>query len=327
MGKIVGGVGCSHVPPVGIAHDNGKAKDGYWSPLFEALPPARKWLEDLKPDVLIVVFNDHATSLSFKMIPTFAIGVAPYYENADEGYGPRPIPPYNGAPELAWHIAESCILDEFDLTIVNEIDLDHGFSVPMTIMFGEQESWPVKVIPICINVIQYPPPTANRCFNLGKAIRKAVEEYDEDVRVVIAGTGGMSHQLQGERAGVINTEFDVNYLNNLVGDNETNKKRSHLEYVREAGTEGIELVMWQVMRGAMDEKVVEKFRKYHVASSNTAFGVICFEDAPEEKSEADVMAMKEAELVDYANALGIKAYVNDLKKDTLEKILTKLGYS
>ena len=278
MGKIIAGIGCSHVPPVGIAHDKKKVKDGYWSPLFEALPPARKWLEDLNPDVLIVVFNDHATSLSFKMIPTFAIGVAPYYENADEGYGPRPIPNYDGASELAWHIAESCILDGFDLTIVNELDLDHGFSVPMTILYGEPQAWPVKVIPICVNVIQYPPPTAERCFNLGRAIKTAVEEYDEEVRVVIAGTGGMSHQLQGERAGVINTEFDINYLNNLVGDNELNKRRPHLEYIREAGTEGIELVLWQVMRGAMEQQVVEKFRKYHVASSNTAFGVICLEN-------------------------------------------------
>jgi len=195
----------------------------------------------------------------------------------------------------------------------------------MTMMFGEPEAWPVKVIPICVNVIQYPPPTAQRCFDLGKALRKAVDEYDGDVRVAIAGTGGMSHQLQGERAGVINTEFDINYLDNLAGDNETNKSRSHLEYVREAGTEGIELVMWQVMRGAMDDKVVEKFRKYHVASSNTAFGVICFENEIETKSEADVKAMKEPELVAYANSMGISAHESDLKADTLNKVLEKLG--
>ena len=327
MAKIVGGIGCSHVPPVGIAHDKKKTKDGYWSPLFDALPAAQKWLKDLKPDVVIVVYNDHASAFSLQLIPTFAIGVAPYYENADEGYGPRAIPNYDGAPALAWHITESCILDGFDLTIVNEMDLDHGFSVPMTVMFGEPEAWPVKVIPLCVNVIQYPPPTAERCFQLGQAIGRAVAEYDEDVRVVIAGTGGMSHQLQGERAGVINTEFDVNYLNALGGDNTVNRNRPHLEYIRDAGSEGIELVMWQVMRGAMEEKVVEKFRKYHVASSNTAFGLICFESAPEEKSEAEVKAMKEPALVEYANALGITAHVNDLKKDTLEKVLTKLGYN
>jgi hypothetical protein len=278
MGKIVGGIGCSHVPSAGIAHDKGMAEDGYWAPLFKAMPPARKWLEALKPDVLILVHNDHATSLSFKFIPTFAIGVAPYYANADEGYGPRDIPNYEGDEILAWHIAESCILDGFDLTIINEIDLDHGFSVPMTMLFERPEAWPVKVIPFFVNVIQYPPPTAERCFNLGRAIRAAVDSFDESVRVVIAGTGGMSHQLQGERAGVVNTEFDVNYLNDLAGTNEINRKRSHVEYIREAGTEGIELIMWQIMRGALDDRVVEKFRKYHVASSNTAFGVICLEN-------------------------------------------------
>ena len=326
MAKLVGGIGCSHVPPVGIAHDKKITKDGYWSPLFEALPAARKWLKDQAPDVVIVVYNDHATAFSLKVIPTFAIGVAPYYANADEGYGPRQIPNYDGAPELAWHITESCILDGFDLTIVNEMDLDHGFSVPMTVMFGEPEAWPVKVIPICINVIQYPPPTGERCFQLGQAIRKAIDEYDEDLKVVIAGTGGMSHQLQSERAGVINTEFDIQYLDNLAGDNLANRKRPHIDYLRDAGTEGIELVMWQVMRGAMDDKVVEKFRKYHVASSNTAFGVICFENAPEEKTEAEVKAMKEPALVEYANSLGINAHLNDLKKHTLEKVLTKLRH-
>lgn len=282
MAKLVAGIGCSHVPPVGIASDKGQTESGYWSPLFKALPEARRWIDSKKPDVLILVYNDHASAFSMELIPTFAIGVAPWFENADEGYGPRPIPDMEGHPELAWHITESCILDGFDLTIANKMDVDHGASVPMTVLFGEPEAWPVKVIPICVNVIQYPPPTAERCFNLGQAIRRAVDEYDEDLNVMIAGTGGMSHQLQGERAGVINTEFDVKYLDNLSQNNLKNRQTPHIEFLKEAGTEGIELVMWQVMRGAMDDKVVETFRKYHVASSNTAFGVICFEN--EEKS-------------------------------------------
>lgn len=327
MAKIVGGIGCSHVPAVGAASDHGKTENGYWAPLFAALPAARKWIKDLAPDVLILVYNDHGSAFSLELIPTFAIGVAQWFENADEGYGRRQIPNVEGHSELAWHITESCILDGFDLTIANKMDVDHGCSVPLTVFFGEPEAWPVKVIPICVNVIQYPPPTAKRCYDLGSAIRKAVEEYDGDLKVAIAGTGGMSHQLQGGRAGVINTEFDVNYLDSLRDNNDVNRDRSHLEYIREAGSEGIELVMWQIMRGAMNEKVVEKFRKYHVASSNTAFGVICFENAPEEKSATEVNAMKEPELVEYANALGINAHVNDLKKDTLEKVLTKLGYS
>ncbi len=327
MAKIVGGIGCSHVPPVGMAVDKGKTEDGYWAPLFKALPAARKWIKELEADVLILVYNDHASAFSLELIPTFAIGVAPFFENADEGYGPRQVPDYEGHPPLAWHITESCILDGFDLTIANKMAVDHGASVPMTVFFDAPKVWPIKIIPICVNVIQYPPPTGDRCFKLGQAIRRAVDEYDDDLRVVIAGTGGMSHQLQSERAGVINTEFDINYLDNLAGDNLENRKRPHIDYLRDAGTEGIELVMWQIMRGAMNEKVVEKFRKYHVASSNTAFGIICFEDAPEEKTEAEVKAMKEPELVAYANSLGINAHVKDAKKDTLEKVLTKLGYN
>ncbi|MEM7478716.1 MAG: class III extradiol dioxygenase subunit beta, partial [Planctomycetota bacterium] len=238
-----------------------------------------KWIADLKPDVLIVVFNDHASAFSLDLIPTFAIGTADMFKPADEGYGPREVPDIEGHSDLAWHIVESCIADEFDLTIANKMDVDHGCTVPMTVFYGKTDEWPVKVIPVCVNVIQYPPPTANRCFNLGKAIRKAVDSFPEDVRVIVAGTGGMSHQLQGQRAGVINTEFDINYLDNLSQNNDANRYKSHLEYIREAGSEGIEMVMWQVMRGAMNEEIVEKFRKYHVASSNTAFGVICFENA------------------------------------------------
>ncbi|QMU65250.1 MAG: protocatechuate 3,4-dioxygenase [Flavobacteriaceae bacterium] len=284
MAKIVGGIGCSHVPPVGAASDNDKTQEGYWTPLFNALPPARKWLADLKPDVIVLVYNDHASAFSLELIPTFAIGTADVFKPADEGYGPRKVPDAIGHSELAWHIAESCILDEFDLTIANKMDVDHGCTVPLTVFFGKVDKWPVKVIPICVNVIQFPPPTANRCFNLGKAIKKAVEEFPEDLNVVIAGTGGMSHQLQGERAGVVNTEFDINYLNNLGGDNDLNRYKPHLDYIREAGSEGIELVMWQIMRGAMEDKVVEKFRKYHVASSNTAFGIICFENENQNES-------------------------------------------
>lgn len=283
MAKIVGGIGCSHVPAVGAASDHGKTKDSYWTPLFDALPRARQWLKDLNPDVMILVYNDHASAFSLELIPTFAIGTADLFKPADEGYGPREVPDVEGHSKLAWHIAESCILDEFDLTIANQMDVDHGCTVPMTVFFGEVDKWPVKVIPICVNVIQFPPPTANRCYNLGRAIRNAINEFPENLNVVVAGTGGMSHQLQGERAGVVNTEFDVNYLNNLSQDNDKNRNRSHLEYIKEAGSEGIELVMWQIMRGAMDDKIEEKFRKYHVASSNTAFGIVCFEN--EEPSE------------------------------------------
>jgi protocatechuate 4,5-dioxygenase beta chain len=212
------------------------------------------------------------------MIPTFAIGCAERFAPADEGWGPRPVPIVEGHPELAWHIAQSTILDEFDMTIVNKMDVDHGLTVPLSLLFGQPKTWPVKVIPLAVNVVQYPPPTGNRCWNLGRAIRKAVESFDEDLDVMIFGTGGMSHQLQGPRAGLINREFDTRFLDRLTADPESLVKLPHVEYVREAGSEGIELVMWLIMRGALAADTREVYRFYHVPASNTAVGHIILEN-------------------------------------------------
>ena len=192
---------------------------------------------------------------------------------------PRPVPVVEGHPDLAWHIAQSTILDEFDMTIVNKMDVDHGLTVPMSLMFGQPEAWPVRVIPLSVNVIQYPPPTGNRCYLLGEAIRRAVESYPEDLEVQIWGTGGMSHQLQGPRAGLINREFDLAFLDKLTADPEALRRMPHIEYVREAGSEAIELVMWLIMRGALGKDPKELHRFYHVPASNTALGHIVLEAA------------------------------------------------
>jgi protocatechuate 4,5-dioxygenase beta chain len=226
----------------------------------------------------VLVYNDHASAFSLEVIPTFAIGCAESFQPADEGWGPRPVPVVQGHPELAWHIAQSTILDEFDMTIVNRMDVDHGLTVPMSLMFGQPDAWPVKVIPLAVNVVQYPPPTGNRCWNLGRAIRKAVESFDQDLNVMVWGTGGMSHQLQGPRAGFINRAFDTRFLDKLTQDPEGLSKIPHLDYVREAGSEGIELVMWLIMRGALDRNAREAYRFYHVPASNTAVGHIILEN-------------------------------------------------
>ena len=278
MAKIIASVNCSHVPAIGAAWDNGKAQQPYWAPIFNGFDFSKKWIADLKPDVIILVYNDHASAFSLELIPTFAIGCADEFAPADEGWGPRPVPVVKGHPALAWHIAENLILDEFDMTIVNKMDVDHGLTVPLSLMFGQPEAWPCKVIPLAVNVVQYPPPTGNRCFNLGKAIRRAVESFPEDLKVVVFGTGGMSHQLQGPRAGLINKEFDKAFLDTLVSDPATQAKVPHVDYVREAGSEGIELVMWLVMRGALDDKVNEVYRFYHVPASNTAVGHLILEN-------------------------------------------------
>jgi len=278
MARIVAGVATSHVPAIGVAMDQQKTHEPYWQPVFEGFERSRQWIASLKPDVAIVVYNDHATAFSLEVIPTFALGCAAEFAPADEGWGRRPVPIVQGHPQLAWHMAQSLILDEFDLTIVNRMDVDHGLTVPLSLLFGQPQRWPCPVIPLCVNVVQYPPPTGNRCFQLGRAIRKAVDRFAPDLRVVIFGTGGMSHQLQAERAGLINSEFDNRFLDTLINDPRSAAAIPHVEYLREAGSEGIELVMWLVMRGALDEQVREVHRHYHVPASNTAVGHLVLEN-------------------------------------------------
>jgi len=285
MARITAGLTTSHVPAIGAAIDLGKTETDYWKPLFEGYEWTKEWVADNLPDVVILVYNDHASAFSLELIPTFAIGCAESFAPADEGFGARPVPIVEGHPDLAWHIAQSTILDEFDMTIVNRMDVDHGLTVPLSLMFGQPEAWPCPVIPIAVNVVQYPPPTGHRCYTLGKAIRKAVESFAPDLKVVIFGTGGMSHQLQGPRAGLINRAFDTAFLDDLTADPAGLAAKPHIDYLREAGSEGIELVMWLVMRGALDDAVREVRRFYHVPASNTAVGHIILENIPPSEAE------------------------------------------
>lgn len=257
--------------------DAGQTDTDYWRPYFEGLGPIREWVAAARPDVAVLVYNDHATALSFEIIPTFAIGVAERFAPADEGYGPRPVPVVDGHADLAWHLAESLILDGFDMTIINRLDVDHGLTVPLSVLAGDVERWPFPVIPIAVNVVQYPPPTGERCFALGAAIGRAVASFPDGLRVLMIGTGGMSHQLQGERAGLINPDFDLAFLDSLASDATWARQRTHVDYVEHAGSEGVELVMWLVMRGALGAGVAEAARHYHVPASNTAAGAIVLE--------------------------------------------------
>ncbi|MFK7966795.1 MAG: class III extradiol dioxygenase subunit beta [Burkholderiaceae bacterium] len=278
MARVSAGVFTSHVPAIGAAVDLGKTGDDYWVPLFKGYEFSKQWMLEQKPDVILLVYNDHASAFDLRLIPTFAIGCAESFEIADEGWGARPVPAVTGHPDLAWHIAQSVILDEFDLTIVNEMPVDHGLTVPLTLMHGQPTQWPCPVIPFAVNVVQYPPPTGNRCYQLGKALRRAIDSFDQDLNVQVWGTGGMSHQLQGPRAGLINSEFDRQFLQAMVDDPESLASRPHVEYLREAGSEGVELVMWLIARGALDADAVEKHRFYHVPASNTAVGHLILEN-------------------------------------------------
>ena len=284
MARITASVFTSHVPAIGAALDLGKTAEPYWQPLFQGYEFSKQWMKDNQPDVIILVFNDHATAFSLDMIPTFAIGTAAQYQPADEGWGPRPVPVVQGHPALAAHIAQSVIQQDFDLTIVNKMDVDHGLTVPLSLMCGQPQAWHCPVIPFAVNVVQYPVPSGQRCFKLGQAIRRAVESFDEDLNVHIWGTGGMSHQLQGPRAGLINRAFDNAFLDKLIADPAAVAAIPHIDYVREAGSEGIELVMWLIARGAMKDvaenpsPVRLRHRFYHVPASNTAVGHLILEN-------------------------------------------------
>jgi protocatechuate 4,5-dioxygenase, beta chain len=278
MARVTAGVTTSHIPAIGAAIDLGKTKDPYWAPLFEGYEFSKKWMKENTPDVIFLVYNDHATAFSLEIVPTFAIGCASEFKPADEGWGSRPVPVVKGQPDLAWHIAQSVIQDDFDLTIVNKMDVDHGLTVPLSLMFGDVEEWPCAIIPFPVNVVLYPPPSGNRCYQLGKAIRRAVEKFDQDLNVQIWGTGGMSHQLQGPRAGLINKDFDRAFFERIIAEPKKLAKMPHVDYVREAGSEGIELVMWFIMRGALDDEVEEVYRFYHVPASNTAVGHLILEN-------------------------------------------------
>jgi protocatechuate 4,5-dioxygenase, beta chain len=283
MARITASVYTSHVPAIGAALDTGKSGEPYWQKVFAGYEFSKQWEREHQPDVILLVYNDHATAFSLDMIPTFAIGCAEQFQPADEGWGPRPVPTVIGHPELAAHIAQSVIQQDFDLTIVNKMDVDHGLTVPLSLLYGQPPAWPCPVIPFAVNVVQYPVPSGRRCLNLGKAIRKAVESFDADLKVQVWGTGGMSHQLQGPRAGLINKEFDNAFLDRMIADPEGLAAMPHIDYVREAGSEGIELVMWLIARGAMGDlaggpppKVVHRF--YHVPASNTAVGHLILEE-------------------------------------------------
>ena len=294
MARITASVYTSHVPAIGVAMDQDRVREPYWQPLFAGYEASRRWFKEQRPDVVFLVYNDHANAFSLDLIPTFAIGTAERYEIADEGWGPRPVPAVQGHAELAAHIAQSVIQQDFDLTLVNRMAVDHGLTVPLSLVcgpHGPQNAWPCAVIPFAVNVVQYPVPSGRRCFQLGQAIRRAIESFDADLNVQIWGTGGMSHQLQGPRAGLINRPWDQAFMDRLIADPAGLAEMPHIDYVREAGSEGIELVMWLIARGAMSDvargatadvaggpapRLVHRF--YHVPASNTAVGHLILEN-------------------------------------------------
>lgn len=276
MGRIIAGIGTSHVPSIGGAYDRGKTAAPAWKPLFDAYVPVRQWLREQEVDVCIMVYNDHGADFFFDKYPTFAVGCTDRYAIADEGFGVRPLPEIRGDLAFSQHLCRSLVYDEFDLTICQEMAVEHGFLVPMHLCFDPQPGgWPVACVPLEVNVLQHPLPTARRCYRLGQAIRRAVESYPADIKVAIVGTGGMSHQLTGPNFGAMNEQEDLEFLDRLEQDPESLARLTHEEMMRKYGVEGIELIMWLVMRGALSQGARRIHRNYY-APMTTGMGLITF---------------------------------------------------
>lgn len=275
MARIVGGLTTSHVPAIGGAIARGLQGEPYWKPFFDGFLPVHRWLDEVKPDVAVVFYNDHGLNFFLDKMPTFAVGAAPEYRNADEGWGIPTLPPFRGQVDLSWHIIEHLVEREFDVTTCQEMLVDHAFTLPMKLFWPG--GTPVTVVPVCINTVQFPLPSARRCYALGQAVGEAIRSWDDERRVVVIGTGGLSHQLDGERAGFINKPFDLKFMDSLVDDPEWATQYSIHELVEKTGTQGVELLMWLATRGAVPGRVRKVHTNYHIPISNTAAGMMALE--------------------------------------------------
>ena len=276
MAKIIGGITTSHVPAIGRAIAKNLQADPYWKPFFDGFTPIHAWLETNKPDVVVVFYNDHGLNFFLDKMPTFSVGAAPEYNNADEGWGIPTVPTFTGEQDLSWHIINTLVDEEFDVTTCQEMSVDHAFTLPMALLWPSQ-NWPVKVVPVCINTVQFPIPSAKRCYALGEAVGRAIASWDSSAKVAVMGTGGLSHQLDGERAGFINKDFDLQFMESLVHDPKWATQFNSTQLVEKAGTQGVELLMWLATRGALGAKAKRTHQSYHIPISNTASGIMLME--------------------------------------------------
>ncbi len=274
MATAIGGIGTSHAPTIGVAWDKGQQNEPMWAPLFDGYKPARRWLEDVKPDLFLIVYNDHVNRFFFDAYPTFALGVGAVHAQADEGWGKRPFADIPGDPDFAWHLARSLVEDEFDPTICQEMALDHGVLSFLPLL--TDTDWKIPVVPIAVNVIQHPIPTARRLYRLGAALRHAIETYPKDKRIVVFGTGGLTHQLHGQNFGKHNESWDHEFMDRLETDPAGLSELSIQEYMERGGTEGVEMIMWLAMRGALGAKVRRVHCNY-TAPLTTGYGLLVLE--------------------------------------------------
>ncbi|MCC6608617.1 MAG: gallate dioxygenase [Burkholderiales bacterium] len=266
MAKIVGAIATSHTPTIGFAHDRKSPDDPVWGPIFEAYVPIRKWLAENKPDALVLVYNDHVTSFFFDHYSAFALGIGESYAVADEGGGARALPDVRGHAALAQHIGFSLVADEFDMSFFQSRPLDHGVLSPLSMLLAREPDWAAPIVPLQVGVLQFPVPSALRCYKLGQALRRAIESYPEDLSVALVATGGLSHQVHGERAGFNNTAWDMQFLELFEKDPVRLTELTQAEYARLGGLEGAEVIMWLVVRGALSASIRKIHQTYYLPS-------------------------------------------------------------
>ncbi len=264
MARIIGGIATSHSPTIGFALDKQKQDDPSWSPIFHAYQPVRDWLAAKKPDVLFFIYNDHVTSFFFDHYSHFALGIGKSWAVADEGGGPRALPAVEGHPKLAQHIGSALAADEFDMSFFQERPLDHGCFSPLSMLWPHENGWPGAIIPLQVGVLLFPIPSARRCYRLGESLRRGIESYPEDLNVVLVATGGLSHQVHGERAGFNNTAWDMQFLELIEKDPVKLTELTHADYARLGGLEGAEVIMWLIMRGALSANVKKIHQSYYL---------------------------------------------------------------
>jgi gallate dioxygenase len=279
MARIVGGIASSHTPTIGFALDTQKQADPVWAPIFEGYRPVQAWLAEKRPDVLFFIFNDHVTSFFFDHYSHFALGVGDEYPVADEGGGPRQLPPVKGHPALARHVANGLVADEFDLSFFQDKSLDHGCFSPLSLLWPHEPAWPGAIVPLQVGVLEFPIPSAARCFKLGRSLKKAIESFPEDLAVVVVGTGGLSHQVHGERCGFNNTPWDMEFLDRLEKDPESLTRITIADYAKRGGFEGAEVIMWLIMRGALSHQVRKLHQTYYLPSMTPIATVIYENDS------------------------------------------------
>jgi len=307
MARIIGGIGTSHVPTIGLAYDKKRQNDPAWAPLFEGYRPVAQWLAEKRPDVLVFFYNDHANSFFFDCYPTFSIGVSPDFDMADEGAGRRPLPNIRGHAQLAEHVANRLVNDEFDMATFQDRPLDHGCNSPLALMWPHEPTWPGAILPIAINVLQHPLPSAKRCYKLGQAVRRAIESFPEDLKVVVVGTGGLSHQIHGERTGFNDTDWDDEFLRLFVEQPDVLNGLTHADLIRRGGAESAEVIMWMAMRGALTDSIRCIHQNQYLATT-TNMAVAIYEQDDAVQDHAAPLAESNRELAGVGDIPGTYAF-------------------